>query len=159
MMSRAPSFLVAGAVVAVVTACGGERPPPVSPSTSTDAPSPPASWDALSHEQKRAYMQKAVLPKMGALLHEYDAKRFAAPTCATCHGAGAKDGSFKMPNAELPKLSLEGNFKKHRDRDPAVVDFMINKVTPQMAALVGEHPYDAKTQQGFSCFECHTKAE
>ncbi|GAC1588389.1 MAG: hypothetical protein NVS3B20_16290 [Polyangiales bacterium] len=163
LINRIGSSLVAGALAAVVVSCGGAQAPASAPRTnakeSTDVPPPPASWDALSHEQKLDYMSKAVMPKMGALFHDYDAKRFANPTCEMCHGSGAKNGSFKMPNPELPKLSVEGEFKKHRDKDAAIVDFMMAKVEQQMAGLLNEAPYDVKTHKGFGCFECHTKAD
>ncbi|MBV9948011.1 MAG: hypothetical protein JOZ69_14245 [Myxococcales bacterium] len=121
-------------------------------------PPRPGQWDSWSKEQKMAYMKAAVLPKMGPLFHDFDAKRFAEPKCVTCHGAGAKDGSFKMPNPALPKLpATPEGFKKLHDAHPKVVDFMANQVVPTMAALVGEPPYDPKTQKGFGCFECHTK--
>jgi hypothetical protein len=105
-----------------------------------------------------AYMKSDVLPKMGPLFHDYDAKRYATPKCTLCHGAGAKDGSFTMPNPGLPKLppTPEG-FKKLHDQHPAAVEFMSKQVVPTMAALVGEQPYDPATQKGFGCFECHTK--
>jgi|SRR5579883_99765 len=124
------------------------------------APQPPGpgQWDSWSKEQKMAYMKSAVLPKMGALFHEYDPKSFAEPKCVLCHGAGVKDGSFKMPNPALPKLpATPEGFRKLHDQHPKIVDFMAKQVVPTMAALVGEPPYDPKTQQGFGCFECHTK--
>jgi hypothetical protein len=121
-------------------------------------PPGPGQWDSWSFDQKKEYMKSAVLPKMGALFHDYDAKRFAAAKCTLCHGASAKDGTFRMPNPALPKLpgTPEG-FKKLHDQHPKAVDFMAKEVVPTMAGLVGEAPYDPKTQQGFGCFECHTK--
>ena len=122
------------------------------------APPGPGQWDSWSKDQKKAYMKDAVLPKMGPLFHDYDAKRFAEPKCTICHGAGAKDGSFKMPNPALPKLpATPEGFKALHDKHPKAVEFMATQVVPTMAALVGEEPYDMKTQKGFGCFECHTK--
>jgi hypothetical protein len=34
---------------------------------------------------------------------------------------------------------------------------MAKQVVPTVAGLLGEQPYDPKTQQGFGCLECHTK--
>ncbi|MEO6573135.1 MAG: hypothetical protein ABIP89_04805, partial [Polyangiaceae bacterium] len=79
------------------------------PSAAPAAPSGPpkeGEWDTWSHDQKMAYMKTAVMPKMGPMFHDFDAKRYAEPKCTLCHGAGAKDGTFKMPNPELPKLDL-----------------------------------------------------
>jgi hypothetical protein len=105
-----------------------------------------------------AYMKSAVMPKMGPLFHDFDAKAFPNPKCVLCHGPGAKDGSFKMPNPALPKLpATPEGFKKLHDKMPQVVDFMAKQVEPTMAALLGEQPFDMKTQKGFGCFDCHTK--
>jgi hypothetical protein len=103
-------------------------------------------------------MKAAVMPKMGALFHDFDAKAFSDPRCGLCHGAGAKDGSFKMPNPGLPKLpATPDGFKKVHDQKPQVFDFMAKQVVPTMAKLVGEEPFDPATKKGFGCFECHTK--
>jgi hypothetical protein len=121
-------------------------------------PPGPGDWDKWSHDQKLEYMKAAVMPKMGGLFHDFDAKRYAEPKCVLCHGSGAKDGSFKMPNPELPKLDLTpAGMKALHAKKAAVVEFMAKQVVPTTAGLLGEQPYDPKTQQGFGCLECHTK--
>jgi hypothetical protein len=148
-----------------------EAPPPSATSTGAPAPSatvaatPPAptppgpgEWDTWSHDKKLMWMKTGVMPKMGQLFHDYDSKTYADPKCGLCHGAGAKDGSFKMPNPDLPKLpSTPAEFQKLAQSKPKVVDFMNNMVKSTMASLVGEAPMDPKTGKGFGCFECHTK--
>lgn len=106
-----------------------------------------------------AYMKSAVLPKMGPLFHDFDAKTYAEPKCVLCHGNGTKDKTFKMPNPGLPKLDLtpEGFKKMKEGKKAAVADFMMKQVVPTMAQLIGEQPYDPQTQKGFGCLECHTK--
>jgi hypothetical protein len=105
-------------------------------------------------------MKSDVMPKAGALFHDFDAKRYAEPKCALCHGAGAADGSFKMPNPDLPKLDITpAGFKKLKATKPKITDFMVTKVEPQMAALIGEQPFDPKTKEGFGCLGCHTPLE
>lgn len=100
------------------------------------------------------------MPKMGALFNSYDAKAYAEPKCVLCHGAGAKDGSFKMPNPDLPKLpTTPADFKKLAAKHPKIFAFMKDQVEPQMAALLGEQPFDMKTGQGFGCYGCHTKKQ
>jgi len=118
----------------------------------------PGQWDTWTVEQKKAYMKGAVLPKMGALFQAFAPSHYAEPTCATCHGPGAKDGSFTMPNPALPKLpTTAAGFEQLRGQHTKIFDFMSNQVVPTMASLIGEEPYDHQTQQGFGCFECHTK--
>jgi len=44
------------------------------------------------------------------------------------------------------------------DADPErarIAAFMTEKVTPQMAELLGVKSFDPRTGQGFSCFNCH----
>ena len=156
--SAAPSVSAAPIESAAPTASAA---PSASASAAPSGPAAPpkeGDWDLWTHEQKLAYMKSTVMPKMGPLFHEQDAKTFAEPKCTLCHGSGAKDGSFKMPNPELPKLDLTpAGMKQMHDKKPAMVDFMSKKVLPTMADLLGEKPYDPKTQKGFGCLECHTK--
>ncbi len=133
-------------------------------STSTAAPTssaPPTAgainWDGMSHQQKLDYMKNTVLPKMKAEFQAADPVRFAKFNCATCHGAAAKDGTFKMPAADIPKLDPTNSFAKHQAKTPDLLKFMMDKVEPDMAGLLGEKPFDMKTMQGFGCFNCHTK--
>jgi hypothetical protein len=139
--------------------------PAASSAASAEAAAPsgppgPGDWDKWSHDQKLAYMKTAVLPKMGGLFHDFDAKRYAEPKCVLCHGSGAKDGSFKMPNPELPKLDLTpAAMTALKAKKPAVLDFMMNKVKPEMAKLLGEPEFDMKTKTGFGCLNCHTPKE
>jgi hypothetical protein len=121
------------------------------------APPGPGEWDKWSRDQKLAYMKTAVMPKMGALFHDFDAKTYAEPRCNLCHGSGAKEGNFKMPNPELPKLSFDPAAMKklHAEKGP-MLEFMGKQVVPTMAQLLGEQPFDPKTHKGFGCMECHT---
>jgi hypothetical protein len=121
-------------------------------------PPGPGDWDKWSHEQKLAYMKSDVMPKMGKVFHDFDAKKYDEPKCVLCHGEGVKDGSFKMPNPALPKLDASpAAFKALATKHPKIYGFMSKQVAPTMAGLLGEQPYDMKTQQGFGCFNCHTK--
>jgi hypothetical protein len=85
----------------------------------------------------------------------FDAKHYGGMNCATCHGDGAKNGTFKMPNPKLPKLNPANGFKKHMDKKPEVTKFMMEKVVPDMAKLLDTQPYDPKTNTGFGCMSCH----
>ncbi len=111
----------------------------------------------MNHDQKLAFMKSTVMPKMKEDFVAFDGKRFADMNCKTCHGDGATDGSFKMPNPKLPFVpSTKEGFDKLTKKKPAMVKFMEEKVEPDMANLLGEPAYDPKTQQGFSCHNCHT---
>jgi hypothetical protein len=148
----------------VVVSCGGSQPPagtPPASSPSAQAPTAPASsasWKDMNTEQRKQYMKTVVYPKMKEDFAGFDAKRYAEMTCVTCHGDGAKDGSFKMPNPKLPKLpSDEAGFKALMEKKPEATKFMGSKVVPGMASMLGEQPFNPQTHEGFGCFECHTK--
>jgi hypothetical protein len=166
------------ATLALVAACGGgseSTPPPATPApaslgadaaAASAAPPPgagatqpgPGDWDKWTHDQKLAWMKTGVMPKMHDLFAATDAARYGDMSCKTCHGKGAADGTFTMPNPDLPKLDpTPAGFEKLSKTAPKVFDFMMKQVQPTMAGLVGEQPYDPKTKAGFGCFECHTK--
>jgi hypothetical protein len=142
--------------------CGGAQapaPPPAPPETqAAGAPATGVAWKDMNHGQRLEYMKKVVFPKMKDEFVGFDAKRYGEMNCLTCHGDGAKDGSFKMPNPKLPKLpGDEAGFKKLTEQKPEMVKFMGGKVVPEMAKMLGEEPFSPQTHQGFGCFECHTK--
>jgi hypothetical protein len=137
-------------------------PPPEEPAAAADAgaaledagpPSAPALpvWKDLNQAERAEFMKNHVMPKMSALLKEFDPKEFAEVKCTTCHGPGAKEGKFKMPNPKLPKIN-DAMMKKH----PEMTEFMMKKVVPEMATLLSEQPFDPATKQGFGCMRCHT---
>lgn len=171
--------------LALAAACGGGTPTPATPDvptaptaptaevptaptapTTTAAPSattaptaPPVEakldWKAMTKEQKTDHMKKVVMPKMAEVLKGYDGKKWQNVTCATCHGDGAKQGKFEMPNAKLPKLSFTDGFKKHMTKDAKMTKFMMEQVTPTMKDLLGMPAFDPATKTGFGCGNCH----
>lgn len=169
-MNRTPAFL---ATCVLFAACGGAPAEPASPEpvadpavpspapaeTSPAAPEPaapvPAAWKDKNHEQRVAYMKDSVVPKMKASFQAFDAEHFAKFGCTTCHGENGKDTGFKMPNPSLPKLDPKDGFAAELKAHPNGTKFMMEKVVPEMAELLGMQPYDPATQQGFGCFACH----
>ncbi len=110
----------------------------------------------MNHDERLALMKEVVMPKMKALFQEYDAKEFKEFTCATCHGPEAKKGKFDMPNPKLPVLNFKDHFAKHEKKTPKMLKFMMEKVTPEMVAILKEKPFDPKAGTGFGCGGCHT---
>ncbi len=164
----------ASAVASTIAPPAGTEAPPAgaapsavpgpAPSVATPAGTPsvtqpgPGEWGTWSHDKKLTWMKFGVMPKMSQAFHDVDPARYAEPRCGLCHGAGAKDGSFKMPNPDLPKLpKTPADFMKLAAAKPKVFAFMKDVVSPQMAALLGEQPFDMKTGKGFGCMECHTQ--
>jgi hypothetical protein len=165
-------------ILPVIVSCGGAPPPsetppagsaepsaapaetgaPATPPAASATPATPpaaATWKDMNHDQRMELMKTVVMPKMKTEFADFDAKKYADFKCATCHGDGVKDGSFKMPNPKLPKLSAADGFKKHMAKTPAITKFMMAKVVPDMASMLNEQPYDPATHQGFGCGECH----
>ena len=138
---------VATLSLALVSACKPKD--PVVPEGASKA------WPQMSEKERGEHMGAVVLPRMKALFQEFDGERFADFSCGTCHGAGAEDGSFEMPNPGLPHLDASGLYKKHRKATPENADFMWKEVEPEMAQLLGLPRYSFVRKSGFGCAECH----
>lgn len=165
--------LAAVACVVAAAACGGGQPEPVTPPTpsasaseSAAAPTTSASaapsasvaveptgpvWkDDMSNDAKVAYMKANVAPRMSKVFKDHDAKRYAAFGCKTCHGPDGKE-----PKNFLPKLTMKGGNLTAFAEKPEIAKFMHEAVVPEMAAALGQKPYDPATKTGFGCSGCH----
>lgn len=114
-------------------------------------------WESMDHEARGKFMGKVVLPTMEAEFKKFDATRFEEVNCKTCHGAGADDHTFKMPNPDLPVLT-GAMFQNPAEEDKPMIEFMMQTVKPKMAELLGM-PEKTETQDGFGCDNCHTFKE
>ena len=65
---------------------------------------------------------------------------------------------YRLPDAVAghTRHFMPTNSKKPEDK-AKIFEFMMKQVEPQTAQLLGEQPYDMKTNTGFGCFNCHTK--
>ena len=115
----------------------------------------PLAWADMDHEQKEDYMEATVMPHMKDKFTAFDA-RYAEMNCKTCHGPGADDGTFKMPNPDLMPLDFSRDPSTYSEEEHKVGEFMGTVVVPEMAKLLGTTPYDQATQTGFGCTGCHT---
>jgi hypothetical protein len=116
-------------------------------------------WEHMTFDERKKLMKVSVLPELKKGFQTYDAKKYKKFTCATCHGAGATDGKFKMPNANLPKLPPPGNqvaFAALKEKKPDAVKFMATVVTPKVAELTGLAEWSPQNPKGFGCYTCHT---
>ncbi len=122
------------------------------------APAPSVNWAAMSKDQRKDYMKTVVMPQAKQTFIAFNADRYKSMNCITCHGEGATDGKFTMPNPKLPKLpATPDGFQKLMAEKPAVMQFMAMKVKPQMAHLLGMPEFTPENKSGFGCFQCHTK--
>ena len=125
-----------------------------SAATAADASAAPqVAWADMTPQQKGEFMQQRVMPEMRTMFQTFDAHRFEHFTCATCHGANAREVNFHMPNgiAPLDPTQIPGMFAS---QDPMHV-FMTQRVWPRMTELLGAQRYNPETHQGFGCLGCH----
>jgi len=143
-------FLPVPVLAMLLAACGSEE----------QRPAPGTAWKDMTHQERHFYMRETVFPPMKGDFVAFSSKDYAKMNCATCHGDGAKDHTFKMPNPKLPPLpATEAGFKQLQAKHPEVVKFMMETVVPDMAKMLGEAAYNPTTHQGFGCFRCHTKKD
>jgi hypothetical protein len=133
------------------------------PAPDAAAAAPPArtiDWEHMSKADRKKYMKTTVLPEMKKLFIAFDAKAYKKMNCTTCHGDGASDGKFKMPNPKLPKLpqpTSRDDFLELQKKKPEIVKFMSTVVKPKVAELLGLPQWAPATPTGFGCYHCHTK--
>ena len=82
--------------------------------------------------------------------------KFETMTCKTCHGDGAENGSWEMPNPKIKALpGSEEAFMASVQKEPAEGKwggFMATQLEPAMGKLLGVQVFDPKTKTGeFSC--------
>jgi hypothetical protein len=139
----APAFASAAAGLGLLAlSCGG---------SGAASPAPAGRWkDLKTKDQEVAYMKAVVAPRMEKVFQSHDAKRYDDFGCKTCHGPASAH-----PKAFLPKLAMKDGQLAAFAEKPEVAKFMSEKVVPEMAAAMGEPPYDPATKQGFGCGGCH----
>lgn len=149
--------------VAVLAACGkggssggGTGGGGTGPTEPMPGPLAAGQWEGMDHEAREDFMAKAVLPTMSAAFKGFNGEHYSDFDCATCHGAGAADHTFKMPNPDLDHLSVDEIMNPDEDHR-AITEFMMTKVKPEMARLLGKPEWSAENPQGFGCFNCHVQ--
>jgi hypothetical protein len=116
-------------------------------------------WEHMNFDQRKKLMKTTVMPELKKAFQAYDAKKYKKFTCETCHGDGATDGKFKMPNAKLPKLPTPGDqaaFMALQQKKPEATKFMATVVAPKVSGLLGLAEWSPKNPKGFGCYGCHT---
>jgi hypothetical protein len=146
----------------LVAACGGKSSPTTTPTgdgtgsadsgSAVAKPLPDVPFESLDHDQRIQFMKEVVVPTMEPLFKGHDAKKYAEFGCKTCHGPGAEQGKFEMPNDGLPKL-FGPSMPKFKKED---LEWMGKEIKPTMAKLLKEPEYSDENPKGFGCLECHT---
>jgi hypothetical protein len=100
-----------------------------------------------------------VVPRMKEVFRAFDDKKFGEFGCSTCHGKGARERGFAMPNPEIFVLpGTPAEFAPLMQEKPEWVKFMAEKVKPEMATLLGVKEFEPQNPQPgtFGCHNCHT---
>lgn len=142
--------------------CGGGQKTSGKSDESAVVGPPQVAWKDMTKKQKQTYMKKVVIPTMQPLFAAYDKDEFSTITCLTCHGDGATDSTFEMPNPEImPLPATPEGFQALMAEKPKAVEFMAKQVKPAMAKLLGEPEFDHEHPEagGFGCGGCHTTAK
>ncbi|MCL2776992.1 MAG: hypothetical protein FWD73_03235 [Polyangiaceae bacterium] len=139
----------------VLVACGPAAPPAAEPaanaSSAASALPTTALYSTMTKEQKIDHMKTVVTPAMKKVFQEHNAQKYSDFGCKTCHGDKKQD-----PRMFLPALTLSGDgFEKLMTSKPEMTKFMREQVTPAMAAVMKEKPYDPVTHKGYGCSGCH----
>ena len=145
-------------------ACSSTKPATLTPNAPTGEPNLRVKvplfgeWTTWSHEKKKDYMKATVVLAEKGLWADYDPVRFTNFTCKNCHGSGAVEGTYRMPNPDLPKWPGGPDaFRELKERNPKALFFMQQVVVPVTARLLGVKEFDFASHTGFSCFQCHTR--
>jgi hypothetical protein len=170
-MSRLAGHFLVFVSVAVITAACAPTPHGETPATLPSLPSAlnlplptgapgPGEWAAWSHEQKLAYMKTGFIDAERAIFASWEPVRFRSLTCRDCHGPGVADGSFRLPNPDLPRLAPGADgFKELATHEPEVLAFMQKRLVPETARLLGVPAFNFEEHTGFSCYQCHVRQD
>lgn len=114
----------------------------------------------MNLDQRATYMKEVVMPKTKDLFVAFDPK-YETMDCTTCHGDGAADGSFEMPNAKIKPLpNTPDAFMAWVAKEPEAgryAEFMATKLEPLMGELLQMTVYNPQTKTGeLNCGTCHT---
>ncbi len=135
--------------IMVLCACGGSQTGTVKTEDGK------VDWAKMDRRARIDYMKKVVVPTMGPLFKAYDSDEFGRINCLTCHGDGAIEGTYEMPNPELPQLDFGSGYAEYKAQHAQVIAFMTDTVKPKMAELLGKEVWSRDNQDGFGCQSCH----
>ncbi len=149
-------------------ACASAPPPAAAPSPVALPPMPevplppdapkPGEWATWSRDRKMAYMKGSFMNAERAIFASWEPVRFKEIACHHCHGPGVEDGTFRLPNPDLPRLAPGADgFRELLAHEPEVLAFMQKRVVPETARLLGLAPFDMEAHTGFSCYQCHVR--
>src|SRR5215831_2336164 len=143
--------------LALLLGCAASGPRPEAPAAGPQVP-----WKDMTQDQRADFMATVVMPKMKPLFQTFDPKTFQDFGCVTCHGEGAKNTTFAMPNPDI--FVLPGDkpgFALLFKEKPDWMHFMQKQVVPAMTKLLDKPEFDSAhpDPNALGCFTCHTHKE
>jgi hypothetical protein len=153
MSRRAATWLVAAA-----TGCGATSPASAPAGAAIGVGPPEVAWSELTRAQQADFMGRVVLPRFATMFQAFDAHAFDKVQCVTCHGPGAEDRTFKMPNPALYVLPETQQDFDRLFRTKRRWMRLMQQVDRDMELTLGLKPFDPATASpGWSgCYSCHT---
>jgi hypothetical protein len=121
----------------------------------TEPGAPGVAWKDKTFKQRQEWMGTTVLPEMKKLFQAHDGAAFGTFKCQTCHGNDMQAKNFKMPNDSIYPLNPKDPIKGAMDYDKKITKFMVDEVTPKMAAMLDEKPMGKDPAGTFGCLRCH----
>lgn len=111
---------------------------------------PERPWSEMSYEEREMDMIGRFNPIFTEIFQEYDAERYAAFSCETCHGAEMRERNFAMPAPDLSPVPLPNTpaYRQMAAEFPQDTRFMEEIVTPTMQTMLG-------MGATFTCNGCH----
>ena len=109
----------------------------------------------MSLEQKKAHMQKAIMPKAAKLFKEWRPKKYSHTDCRLCHGPVITNGNFNMPAENLPRLSGKVLLGPEFNNHPQTTRLKLDQLVPLMSKALGKKSFNIITRNGFGCYSCH----
>lgn len=120
---------------------------------------PDKPWAGMSYDEKEWYMVGKVHPVMREVFQSLDHDKYEGLKfeCTPCHGENPAARKYKMPSDHLSPVPAAGTEDWKAMQNAKIVKFMVQRVTPSMASLIGEKSGEPGTEGVFTCWGCHPK--
>ena len=142
-------LLTLAIILVMLSGCYPKRVGPIGPEGKK------LTWQEMSLSERKAHMRREVLPIAADIFSTWQPERFATVDCSLCHSRGETEGIYKMPTADLPRLSGALLLGPEFARAPDTTQLKLDRLVPEMAEALGHKPFSLLTRQGFGCYSCH----
>ena len=113
------------------------------------------TWPEMTTVQRKAHMQRVILPRAAIIFRDWRPDRFAKVDCTLCHGQGVVEENFPMPTTHLPRLSGDALLGPEFEKYPETTQLKLNRLVPEISDALGLKSFSIITRKGFGCYSCH----